>query len=154
MVSVFFCTDIMLDAKVCYSREFNTWYFITSQVVLVVKSTRANAGDVRDMGLTPGLGRSPREGHSNPLQNSCLEDPMDRGAWWAVVHRVTRNRTQLKQLSPHLCGMTFYSLKHRKCSLRLSWEDHQIPAELQTFSLLSIPFPLPAAPQAHLRNTW
>ena len=62
-------------------------------MVLVVKSPRAYAGDIRDMGLTPGLGRSPGEGHSNPLQNSCLEDPMDRGAWQAVVHRVTRNQT-------------------------------------------------------------
>ena len=101
MVSVFFCTDIMSDAKVCYSREFNTWYFITSQVVLVVKSTRANAGDVRDMGLTPGLGRSPREGHSNPLQNSCLEDPMDRGVWQATAQRATKSQTWLKWISMH-----------------------------------------------------
>ena len=61
----------------------------------------ANAGDIRDTGLIPGLGRSPGEGHDNPLQYSCLENPMDRGAWRATVHWVTKSRTQLKQLSTH-----------------------------------------------------
>ena len=51
-----------------------------SQVVLVVKNPPANAGDTRDMGLIPGSGRSPRVGNGNPLQYSCLENPMDRGA--------------------------------------------------------------------------
>ena len=54
------------------------WAF---QVVLVVKNPPANAGDKRDMGLIPELGRSPEGGHRNPLQHSCLENPMDRGAW-------------------------------------------------------------------------
>ena len=53
-----------------------------SQVVLVVKNLPANAGHVRDMGSIPGLGRSPGGRHGNPLQYSCLENPMDRGAWW------------------------------------------------------------------------
>ena len=48
------------------------------------------------MGLIPGLGRSPGEGHGNPLQYSCLENPMDRGAWWAIVPRVAQSQTQLK----------------------------------------------------------
>ena len=52
-----------------------------SQVVLVVKNLPANAGDFRDVGSIPGLGRSPGGGHDNPLQHSCLENPMDRGAW-------------------------------------------------------------------------
>ena len=52
-----------------------------SQVVLVVKNLSADAGDVRDMGSIPGLGRSPGGGHGNSLQYSCLENPMDRGAW-------------------------------------------------------------------------
>ena len=56
----------------------------------VVKSPLANAGDVRDMGSIPGWGRSPREGNGNPLQYSCLKNPMDRGAWRAIVHRVTK----------------------------------------------------------------
>ena len=58
-----------------------------------------NAGDIRDMGSIPGPGRSPGEGNGNPLQSSCLENPMDRGAWWATVHGVPRSRTRLKQLS-------------------------------------------------------
>ena len=71
---------------------------VAFQVVLVVKNLldNANAGDVRDTGLIPGLGRSPGGGHNNPLQYSCLENPMVRGAWWAAVHRVTHSRTQLK----------------------------------------------------------
>ena len=52
------------------------------------KEPLANARDIRDMGSIPGLGRSPGEGHGNLFQYSCLENPMDRGAWWATVHRV------------------------------------------------------------------
>ena len=55
-----------------------------SQVALVVKNLPANAGDIRDVGSIPGLGRSLEGGHSNPLWYSCLENPMDRGAWQAV----------------------------------------------------------------------
>ena len=57
-------------------------------MALVVKNLSANAGDVRDVGSNPGLGRSPGGGHSNPLQYSCLENPMDRGTWRATVHSV------------------------------------------------------------------
>ena len=53
------------------------------------------------MGLIPRLGRSPGERHDNPLRYSCLENPMDRGAWWATVHRIAKRRTRLKQLSMH-----------------------------------------------------
>ena len=60
------------------------------------KEPTANAGDIREAGSIPGLGRSPEGGHGNPLQYSCLENPMDRGAWWATVHGVTKSRTQLK----------------------------------------------------------
>ena len=79
----------------------------------MVKSTRANAGDVRDMGLTPGLGRSPREGHSNPLQNSCLEDPMDRGDWRATVHSVTKSPTRLSDLASTQVTRELYHLPSR-----------------------------------------
>ena len=65
----------------------------------MVKNLTANAGDIRDKGLTPGLGRSPEGEHGNTLQYSCLENLMDRGAWWAPVHGVTKSHTQLKQLS-------------------------------------------------------
>ena len=73
-----------------------------SRVALVVKNLPVNAGDIRDVGSIPGLGRSPGEGHSNPLQYSCLENPMDRGVWRATVHRVAKSQTQLKQLSMHV----------------------------------------------------
>ena len=59
-------------------------------MVLVVKNLPVNTVDIRDIGSTPGSGRSPGGGHGNPLQYSCLEDPMDQGVWWATVHRVTK----------------------------------------------------------------
>ena len=62
-----------------------------SQGALVVKNPSANAGDLRDMGLIPGSGRSLEEEHSNPLQYSCLENPVDRGAWEASVHMVAES---------------------------------------------------------------
>ena len=63
-----------------------------SQVALVV-NLPANAGDIRDVVSTPGSGRYPGGGNGNPLQYSRLENPMDRGTWWAAVHRVTRSET-------------------------------------------------------------
>ena len=62
----------------------------------MVKNQPANEGDVRNTGLIPGSGRSPGEGHGNPLQYSRLENPMDRGAWWATVHGVAKSQTPLK----------------------------------------------------------
>ena len=64
-----------------------------SQVVLMVKNPPANARDIKDVGLIPGSGRSPGGEHGNPLQYSCLENPMDRGDWWATIHRVAKNHT-------------------------------------------------------------
>ena len=61
-----------------------------SQAALVVKNLPANARDLRDMISTPGLGRYPGEEPGNPLQYSCLGNPMDRGAWWATVHGVAK----------------------------------------------------------------
>ena len=66
------------------------------QVVLVVKNLYANAGNVRDMNLIPGSGRSPGEGRGNPLQYSCLQNPLDRGAWQATVYGVAKSWTQLR----------------------------------------------------------
>ena len=57
----------------------------------MVKNPPANAGDLRDVGPIPGLGRSPGEENGNPHQYSCIENPMDRGAWWATVHGVTES---------------------------------------------------------------
>ena len=62
-------------------------------MVQEVKNPPASAGDIRDVGSIPGLGRSSGEGHGNPLQYSCLENPMDIGAWWATVHRVSKSQT-------------------------------------------------------------
>ena len=59
----------------------------------MVKNSTANAGDIRDEGLIPGLERSPGGGHGNPLQHSCLENPTDRGAWQATVHGVAKSQT-------------------------------------------------------------
>ena len=58
----------------------------------VVKNMLVNKGDVRDMGSIPGWGRSPGGGHGNPLQYFCLENPMDRGAWRATVHRIKKSQ--------------------------------------------------------------
>ena len=66
------------------------------QEALVVKNLPVNAGDLRDEGSIPGSGRSPGGRRGNPIQCSCLENPMDRIAWWAMVHRVTKSWTELK----------------------------------------------------------
>ena len=70
-----------------------------SQVLLMVKNLLANAGDIRDAGSIPELGRPPGGGLSNPLQYSCLENPRDGGAWWAAVSGVAQSWTRLKRLS-------------------------------------------------------
>ena len=75
-------------------------YIWASQVALVVKNTSVNAVDERDMSSTSGSERSPGGGHGNPLQYSCLENPMVSGAWQATVHRVTQSQARLKQ--PHV----------------------------------------------------
>ena len=70
-------------------------------MAVVVKNPSAIVGDIRDVDSIPGSGRSPGEGHGNPLQYSCLENSMDRGAWQATLHRVTKSRTWLKWFSMH-----------------------------------------------------
>ena len=70
-----------------------------SQVMLVEKNLPANAGDIRDVGLVPESGRCPAGRHDNTLQYPCLENPVDRGAWRATVHRVTQSGSRLKQPS-------------------------------------------------------
>ena len=76
-------------------------------MVPVVNSLPATTGDIRDVGSIPGLVRSPGGGHGNPLQCSCLENHMDRGAWWAIVHRVTKSLTGLKRFSTHTCAIQY-----------------------------------------------
>ena len=73
---------------------FASIFWITiSQVGLVVKDPPASAGDLRDVGSISGFGRSPEEGNSNPFQYYCLENPMGRGAWWAMVHKIIKSWT-------------------------------------------------------------
>ena len=71
----------------------HTYMYRASQVSLVVRNPPANVGHVRDGGLIPGSGKSPGGGHGNSLQYSCLENPMDRGAWWDTAHRVEKSWT-------------------------------------------------------------
>ena len=66
---------------------------------LMAKKEKETACNVGDPGSIPGLGKSPGEGHGNPLQYSCLENPMDRGAWWSTVRGVTKSWTQLSDFS-------------------------------------------------------
>ena len=91
------------------------------------KESTCNAGDTGYTGSIPGLGRSPGEGHSNPLQYSCLENPMDRGAWQATVHGVTKSRTWLSFDLFHPLSMfepesaITSPLNHLKTSFTCSW---------------------------------
>ena len=79
----------------------------------MVKNPPANAGNISDMGLIPGSGRSPGEGHGNPLRYSCLENLMDRVAWRATVHKVAQSQIGLKLLSMH----TLFSLCKPPCKV-------------------------------------
>ena len=98
-------TVIIPPSQICCVRVYTCArrvpvpYAGASQVVPVVKTLPANAGDVREAGLIPGSGRSPGGGHGNPLQDSCLENPLDKGlpreAWWAAVHGAAKSQTRL-----------------------------------------------------------
>ena len=81
------------------------YFWGASQVVLMVKNPPAKAGDTRDVASIPGLGRSPGEGHGNPLKYSRLENLMDRGVWQATVHGVTKSWTRLKW-HEHACTLS------------------------------------------------
>ena len=98
------CLHVMAGGKggfinVCWERDAADMSQRTSQVVL--KNPSVNAGDIRNTGSIPRSGTCPEGGHGNPLQNSCLENPMYRGAWWAVAHKIAESRTWLKWLSTH-----------------------------------------------------
>ena len=85
-------TMLYLDEYSC-DFELDTVNIWASQVALVVKNPPANAGGVRDEGLIPGSGRYPGEGNGTPLQYSCLENPTNKGAWWAVVCGIAKSQT-------------------------------------------------------------
>ena len=82
----------------------------------VGKESTWNAGDTGDAGSIPGPGRFLAGGHRNPFQNSCLENPMDRGAWQAVVHGVAKNTTWMKWLSMHMTSTKRKQL-HLQCNI-------------------------------------
>ena len=86
------------ECDVCLAHSFiyTYTYMWATQEALVVKNSPANAGDARDASSIPGLGRSLGGGHGDPLQYPCLENPMDRAAWWAAVHKFTKSQTQRK----------------------------------------------------------
>ena len=84
-----------MGTEILIVRSYSRW---VSQVTLVVNNLPANSRDIRDVGSILVSG-----GHGNPLQYSCLENPMERGAQQATDHRVAKSRTQLKQLSTHAC---------------------------------------------------
>ena len=79
----------------------------------MVKNPSANAGGIRDEGSIPGSGRSPGGGHGNPPQYSCLENPMDIGAWRATVHRIVKSQTGLKRLRTQACMQSLTTPKSR-----------------------------------------
>ena len=76
-----------------------------------IKNPPPSAGDIRDASSSPGSGRSPEVGNGNPLQYSCLENPMDRGAWWATVHGVAKSRTRLRLLSTRVASAYLLRLR-------------------------------------------
>ena len=88
------------------------------RVALEVKKLPTSAGDIRDAGSICGSGRSPGKGHDNPLQYSCLENPMKREAWWATDHGITKSQTGLKQQhAPTRCVFTLENRQNVLCSL-------------------------------------
>ena len=102
---VWYCTN--LSIPLAFSLYQLLPYFF--QVVLVVMNLPTNAGNTKDS-LVPGWGKIPEGGHGNPLQYSCLENPMDRGAWWSTVHRVAQSQTHWSNLA-HTIHLTSWSFK-------------------------------------------
>ena len=107
------------NAKEC--SNYHTIAFISHEV----KASTCNAGD---LGSIPGSGRSPGEGNGNPLQYSCLENPMDGGAWWATVHWVAKSRTRLSDFTHSLTHShaSKVMLKILQASLQ-QYKKHELP---------------------------
>ena len=94
-----------------------------------------SAGDAGDKGSIPRSGRAARGGHGNLLQYSCLENPMDKGAWWAAVHRVTKSWTQVKRLSSHAKAVNTIN---QSDGLDTWWRGFPLRALLETISAASL----------------
>ena len=92
--------------------------------------------DTRDVGSIPGSGRFPGVGNDNPLQYACLGNPMDRGAWWAAVHRVTKSWARLSMCMPHMLSLhciqvIFFNVcVHYHCTFYLDLEIHKLINQL------------------------
>ena len=99
--------------------------FWASSMAQLVKNSPANAGDTRDTSLIPGSERSPGEGNGNALQYSCLENSMDRGAWWAIVHGVAKSQTGLRNFHFHFFHFSYLNISHlntnKRCKLYIEW---------------------------------
>ena len=116
----FLSLPIPLDCRPLKNRDHGLF-----QGVLVVKKPPTNAEDLRDTGSIPESGRSLGEGHGNPLQYSCLENPLDREAWWAVVHRVTKSWTQLMRLSTYAWLISLGVTKAKKSENMFTEEPNE-----------------------------
>ena len=101
------------------------------------KESTSSAGDAGDMDLILGLGRF-REGHGNPLQYSCLENPVDRGAWWTAVHSVAKSWMRLKPMSMHTCQQEFLSSQVSLTSLSSSVSSGNENPRVLPFSMAGI----------------
>ena len=94
----------------------------------MVKTSPANAGGIRDAGSTPGSGRSPGEGHGNPLQYSCLENPMDRGAWRATVHG-GHTESETTEVTQHACTHAVRRVRIQKVLEIATKEGRHLPTD-------------------------
>ena len=106
----------------------------------VIKNLPANAGE-EDVGLTPESGRFPGVGNSNPLQYSCLENSMDRGAWWSIVHRAERSQTQL---STH--AQIAHNIRNGNANQEESLKDNQSVKDLVAQSCMTFCDPMDCSP--------
>ena len=97
------------------------------------KEPSVSAGDIKDEGLIPGSGRSPGEGHGNPLQHSCLENPMDRGAWWAIVHGVAKSRTRMSDFT----SLHFTLYRVHSDTFKYTFRHSLIPSVIFCLHLIS-----------------
>ena len=103
----------------------------------VGKDSACNSGDLDSIS---GSGRSSGEENGNPLQYSCLENPMDRGIWWATVHVVAKSRTRLKQLNTHTCLLLFICKTSVKCFMIQSLKQFKLVLNLQEEVFLFLVF--------------
>ena len=120
--------ELICKAASCSCREHSLcWVQRASEVAQVIKSPPANAGDSKDTGLIPGSGRFPAVRNGNPLQYSCLENSMDRRAWWATVHGVTKCRMRLDTHARPGCSRNGNGLGMRPPGIKALWPSSCVP---------------------------